>query len=191
MIEKIQSKFDLSIALTLAAWPALTLAVQNSWGGPQSSEKRDWFAGAISELIESTPDADVEYVEQFLLQIMGDEFEIHIDDGSGEEIAAKIVGLRKLTLQGNFTMVDEMSRKWQERQSRGGGTVHFEHVMKGEDDDDTDWDSDDMEVDINEDFADDDAESEQAPKMTKVFRAKVQPKIDDDGFIEVVSKKRT
>lgn len=191
MIEKIQKKFELSIALTLAAWPALTLAVQNSWGGPQSSEKRDWFAGAISELIESTPDADVEYVEQFLLQVMNDEFEICLDDGSGEEIAATIVGFRKLTLQGNFTMVDEMHCKWEEKQNRGGGTVHFEHVVKGEDDDDTDWDSDDMEIDdLEEDFADGNAEGEQAPKLARVFRGKVQPKVDDDGFIEVVSKRR-
>lgn len=191
MIEKIQSKFDLSIALTLAAWPALTLAVQNSWGGPQSSEKRDWFAGAVSDLIESTPDADVEYVEEFLLQIMNDEFEINIDDGSGEEIAAKIVGFRKLTLQGNFTMVDEMYGRWQERQSRGGGPVHFEHVIRGEDDDDTDWDSDDMEVDdMEEGYADEDTEMGQAPQAAKSSGEKVQPKVDDDGFIEVISKRK-
>lgn len=186
MIEKIQNKFDLSIALTLATWPALTLAVQNSWGGPQSAEKRDWFAGAISELIESTPDADVEYVEEFLLQVMNDEFEIHIDDGSGEEIAAKIVGLRRLTLQGNFTMVDEMFVRWQERQSRGEGTVQFRHVERGEDDDETDWDSDDKE----DGSADEDVEMEQAPPLVKVPREKVQPRVDDDGFIEVVSNRK-
>lgn len=186
MIEKIQNKFDLSIALTLATWPALTLAVQNSWGGPQSAEKRDWFAGAISELIESTPDADVEYVEEFLLQVMNDEFEIHIDDGSGEEIAAKIVGLRRLTLQGNFTMVDEMFVRWQERQSRGEGMVQFRHVERGEDDDETDWDSDDKE----DGSADEDVEMEQAPPLVKVPREKVQPRVDDDGFIEVVSNRK-
>lgn len=186
MIEKIQTKFDLSIALTLATWPALTLAVQNSWGGPQSAEKRDWFAGAISELIESTPDADVEYMEEFLLQVMNDEFEVHIDDSSGEEIAAKIVGLRKLTLQGNFSMVDEMFATWQQRQSGGGGTVQFRHVERGEDDDETDWDSDDGE----DDSADEDMEMEQAPPLVKIPKEKVQPTIDADGFIEVIGKRR-
>lgn len=186
MIEKIQNKFDLSIALTLATWSALTLAVQNLWGGPQSAEKRDWFAGAISELIESTPDADVEYVEQFLLQVMNDEFDIHIDDGSGEEIAAKIVGLRKLTLQGNFTMVDDMLARWQERQSRGGGTLQFRHVERRDEDDETDWDSDDKE----DNSADEDVEMEQAPPLVKIPKEKVQPTVDDDGFTEVVGKRR-
>lgn len=186
MIEKIQKKFELSIALTLAAWPALTFAVQNSWGGPHSAEKRDWFAGAISELLESTPDADVEYVEEFLLQVMNDEFEIYIDDGSGEETAAKIVGLRKLTLQGNFTMVDEMFASWQERQSRDGGTVQFRHVEREEDDDETDWDSDNREGE----FVDEDVEMEQAPPLVQVPKEKVQPTVDDDGFIEVIGKRR-
>lgn len=172
--------------MTLATWPALTLAVQNSWGGPDSAEKRDWFAGAISELIESTPDADVEYVEEFLLQVMYDEFEIHIDDGSGEEIAAKIVGLRKLTLQGNFTMVDEMFARWQERQSRGGDTVQFSHFEREEDDDETDWDSDDN----GDHSTGQDVEMEQAPPLVKIPKEKVQPTVDDDGFIEVIGKRR-
>lgn len=187
MIEKIQTQFDLSIALTLSAWPALTLAVQNSWGGPQSSEKRDWFAGAISELIESTPNADVEYVEEFLLQVMYDEFEINIEDGSGEEIASKIIGLRKMTLQGDFSMVDEMYNRWQERQNRGGGTVSFKHVERAEEADDTDWDSGDMD---DEDSADEAMEVDLAPSIVKVPREKPKPKIDNDGFIEVVGKKK-
>ncbi len=162
------------------------MAVQNSWGGPQSSEKRDWFAGTISELVESTPDADVEYLEEFLLQVMSDEFETNVDDGSGEEVAAKIVGLRKLTLQGNFAMVDEMYTRWEHTQSRGGGVVSFKHVERGEGDYDTGNDSDDME----EDSTDEDMKMEQAPPLVDVSKEKVQPTVDEDGFTEVVSKRR-
>lgn len=185
--EKIQCKFDLSIALALSTWPALTLAVQNSWGGPDSSEKRDWFAGAISDLISATPDADVEYLEEFMLQVMNDEFDVNIEDGSGEEIAAKIIGLRKLTLQGDFGMVDEMYSKWQERQSKGsGGKINFQDVSRDEDEDDTDWDSDD----IDEEDEDDDVEMGEAPALLKAPKEKVQPKVDDEGFTEVISRKR-
>ncbi|KAK4154360.1 Pre-rRNA-processing protein TSR2-domain-containing protein [Chaetomidium leptoderma] len=45
-----QSTFEQGVALSLNLWPALTLAVQNNWGGPDSSDKRDWFAGAVVEL---------------------------------------------------------------------------------------------------------------------------------------------
>ena len=186
MTEKIQSKFDLSIALTLSTWPALTLAVQNSWGGPESSEKRDWFAGAISDLIANTQDADVEYVEEFMLQVMNDEFDVNIEDGSGEEVAARIIGLRKLTLQGDFTMVDDMYRDWQQRQQNGGsGKFNFKHVELEEHEGETDWDSDDLDEDEDEDV-----DMDEAPALVKAPREKLQPKVDEDGFTEVISKKK-
>ena len=185
--EKIQNKFDLAIALCLSSWSALTLAVQNSWGGPESSEKRDWFAGAISDLISTTPDADVEYVEEFMLQIMNDEFDVNIDDGSGEEISAKIIGLRKLTLQGDFAMVDEMYSRWQERQSKGSeGKVNFQHVTRNDHEDETDWDSDD----VDEEDDDGDVEMGEAPALVKVPKEKVQPRVDNEGFTEVIGRKR-
>ena len=187
MLEKIQAKFDLSITLALAAWPALTLAVQNSWGGPDSPEKRDWFAGAISDLIEATPVADVEYVEEFMLQIMNDEFDVNVEDGSAEEIAAKIVGLRKLTLLGDFEMVDQMYQKWQERNARGGGQAKIQHVQRAENEDDTDWDSVDMEDDSDEDV---EMEMDQAPGVIKAQKEKVQPKVDDEGFTEVSRRRK-
>lgn len=45
-----QTNFEQGVACALHLWPALTLAVQNHWGGPDSEDKRDWFAGAIVEL---------------------------------------------------------------------------------------------------------------------------------------------
>ena len=125
-----------------------------------------------------------------MLQVMNDEFDVNVEDGSGEEIAAKIIGLRKLTLQGDFAMVDEMYSKWQERQSKrggaGGGTINFQHVTRNGDEDDTDWDSDDIE----EGDADDDVEMEDAPSLVKAPKEKVQPKVDEEGFTEVVGRKR-
>ena len=162
----------------------MTLAIQNSWGGPDSSEKRDWFAGAISDLIAEAPDADVEYVEEFLLQIMNDEFDVNVQDGSGEEIAAKIVGLRKLTLQGDFAMVDAMYRQWQERNSNGrSGKVNLQYVDQGEDEENTDWDSDDVEEE-------DDEIMEDAPVPERLQRERVQPKVDDEGFTEVMGRRK-
>lgn len=151
-----------------------------------SSDKRDWFAGAISELIENTPDADVEYVEEFLLQVMNDEFETNLEDNSGQEVAAKILGLRRLTLQGNFAMVDDMYSRWEQRQNRGVETVSFKHIEAEEEEDDTDEESDELELEPSEE----DVEMEQAPALVHISKEKVQPKADDEGFIEVISKRR-
>ncbi len=118
---------------------------------------------------------------------MNDEFDVNVEDGSGEEISAKIVGLRKLTLQGDFAMVDEMYSKWQERQSKGtGGKINFQHIIRDEDEDETDWDSDD----INDADEDGDVEMGEAPALVKSPKEKVQPKVDEEGFTEVVGRKR-
>ncbi|KAL8715774.1 MAG: hypothetical protein Q9220_000441 [cf. Caloplaca sp. 1 TL-2023] len=186
--EKINQRFDLAIALALSTWSALTLSVQNSWGGPQSAEKRDWFAGAISDLFQTTgaPDAvDVEYLEEFLLQVMNDEFEVNVEDGSAAEVAAKIVGLRKLTLQGEFGMVDEMYRRWVERQGKGVESVKFQQMGEDEEDDD-DEESDSEEVEDE----DGDVNMDDAPQLVKPSKQKIIPKVDDDGFTEVVARKR-
>ncbi len=42
-------------------------------------EKRDWFAGAISDLLVATQGADVDYLEEFLLQVMNDEFDVNVE----------------------------------------------------------------------------------------------------------------
>lgn len=173
--------------MSLSLWPALTLAVQNSWGGPDSSDKRDWFAGAISELFVSRPDTDIQDVEEMLLQVMNDEFEVNVDDGSAEEVAARIVGLRKLTLQGDFVEVDRMYEQWVEGQKKGKSDVKFQKVERREEDDDTDWDSDDMEDDDDEA---EDVDMDEAPALAKAPREKGEPQVDEDGFTTVVAKKK-
>ena len=183
--EKIQAKIDLAIALALYSWTSLTIAVQNSFGGPDAAEKRDWFAGQISELLASESDADVDYLEEFMIGVMNDNFDVHIDDGSAEEVAAKIIGLKKLCLRGDFAMVDEMYDRWSQKQKSGGEKrIAVQHVERDDDDDDDeDWDSED-----NGD--DEDVEMEEAPELVRVPKEKVVPKTDDDGFTEVVGKKR-
>ena len=156
--------------------------MQNSWGGPNSSEKRDWFAGAISDLLAATPDADVEYVEEFLLQVMNDEFDVNVEDGSAEEVAAKIVGLRKLTARGDFGMVDEMFARWEERQRRGGAEVAMRFVEE-EEDEESDFDTEDWEDGV-------DVEMGEAPDLVKVPRERPPPEVDEEGFTKVIGKKK-
>lgn len=160
--------------------------MQNGWGGPNSSEKRDWFAGAIAELLDATPDADVEYLEEFLLQVMNDEFDANLEDESAEEMAARIVGLRKVTAQGDFAMVDEMYARWQERQRRGGVDVAMTFVEGREEQEETDEESDDEEWNgIEEDM-----EMGEAPELVKVPKEKPPPEVDEEGFMKVVGKKK-
>lgn len=198
------SQIDLLISLHLWTWPALTLAIQNSWGGSSqvSHDKRDWFAGAISELLTSSPPqlADVADLEEVLLQVMVDEFEVVIDDGSAEDTARDIwAGVTKLHA-GDASELTAMYGKWQARQAKNGGKEVVSGIVRGEDKeaDDTDWDDSDEEGDEWNGFPDNpitrdvDMDMDEAPPLVDVSqpRQKLEPEIDDEGFTKVVSKKK-
>lgn len=192
-----QSRFEQSVALSLNLWPALTLAVQNNWGGDDSADKRDWLAGQVVEqfpsLVPSPPttasskqqddaveEPDAEYVEELLLQVMLDEFEVNIDDDSAFDVASEIVRLRAQCAKGNFEDVDKLLARWQ---ARKGTKVVF---TQGKDEDnDTDWDDTDGDDD------DGDEEMDEAPALVAApeKKEKQAPEVDEDGFTKVTRKR--
>lgn len=181
--------------------------MQNNWGGDDSADKRDWLAGQVVEQFPSlltTPpttsssakqkqsqqqpspeqeEPDAEYVEELLLQVMLDEFEVNVDDESAFDVAAEIVRLRGQCAKGNFDDVDKLQARWQ---ARKGTKVVF---TQGQDEDgDTDWDDTDGGDD------DDDEEMDDAPALVAAGDApkakeKQAPEVDEDGFTKVTRKR--
>ncbi|KAG6014141.1 hypothetical protein E4U54_005769 [Claviceps lovelessii] len=194
-----QTNFEQAVAYSLHLWPALTLAVQNGWGGPDSVDKRDWFAGAVVDLFPAFTDAasgrqtsnteepDVEYVETFLLQVMIDEFDVNTDDDSGMEVANNIVRARAQCAIGQFDEVKKLAERFQNLKGNNVGSM----FKQAEDaDQDTDWESDDDDEDgedgdeTNDGSADVDMADAPAP------RQKPAPEVDEDGFTKVTNKRR-
>jgi pre-rRNA-processing protein TSR2 len=198
----LQSNFEQGVAFALHLWPALTLAVQNNWGGPDSSDKRDWFAGAIVDLFPdlskptstssststsalqqpaAAEEPDQVDVETVLLQVMLDEFEVNVDDDSAFEVAEQVMRVRGEVLKGGpkFEELEGLRRKFEARK----GTKVVGVLTKVEDEDgDTDWDTDDDEEESEEE----DEEMGDAPPV----KEKEAPEVDEDGFTKVSRKKR-
>lgn len=172
--------------------------MQNSLGGPDSDDKRDWFAGAIVEMFpsivdlakfQSQPqnknksppkDPEAEDVEATLLQVMWDEFETNVDDDSEVEVAERIIKARTQCIAGDFEFVEELRRRWL---ATKGKTVKVEEVDGG--DQETDWESEDDDEDD-----DDDVEMDEAPALVAAPKERPPPEVDDDGFTKVTRKKR-
>ena len=89
--------------------------MQNQWGGPDSADKRDWLAGAIAEQFQKDTETDGDDVADMLLQVMEDEFEVVVDDGSEVPIATKVIQIRTEVRDGDFKTVDNMLAKWEKR----------------------------------------------------------------------------
>ncbi|KAL2260938.1 hypothetical protein VTK26DRAFT_4922 [Humicola hyalothermophila] len=237
-----QNNFEQGVALALHLWPALTLAVQNNWGGPESSDKRDWFAGAIVDLFpdlskltpaqlqqkqqqfssssssstaaqsssssssaaaaaaaasssssstrtspHSQEEPDQEDVEEVLLQVMLDEFDVNVDDDSAFEVAEQVVRMRAECLRGKFDEVEALRRRWE---GRKGSKLVVQHAQAEEGD--TDWGTDEDD-DGGQAGEDGDIEMGEAPQLVAgqgPRRERQEPQVDEDGFTMVTRKKR-
>ena len=179
----LQSHIDLLISISLYSWPALTLAVRSQWGGAASTDKRDWFAGAVSDLFEKNEIRDVEDLEEVLLQVMVDEFEVVVDDDSAFEIAQRIWKGREKILKGDLSELQAMHASWVEKK----GESENPNFRRGEDEDGVETDGDDEEEEWGG-FRDEegDQEMEEAPALVR--KEKVEPEVDEDGFTKVVGK---
>ncbi|KAL4919879.1 Pre-rRNA-processing protein TSR2-domain-containing protein [Aspergillus aurantiobrunneus] len=178
------SYLDLGITLAINAWPALTLAVTSNWGGPTSSDKRDWLCGAISEMIVERPETDAEDLEDVLIQVMNDEFDVVVDDESAAEVAMRIMEIRKMAERGEFGTVRAMWEDWERKRAQKGGGVAVTGFRRGEDEEnETDEEEDDDEEGGDVDMG-------EAPELVRAPRERVEPEIDEDGFTKVVGKKK-
>ncbi|KAJ4150146.1 hypothetical protein LMH87_010911 [Akanthomyces muscarius] len=198
-----QHNFEQAVAYALHLWPALTLSVANGWGGPDSVEKRDWFAGAIVELFPEFTDAgaapdgsapsstattaaaeaDTEDVETVLLQVMVDEFEVNVDDDSALEVAQQIVRARTQCAAGQFDETNALAERF--AKLRGGSGKVGSLFQKAEDpNQDTDDEPDDDDSEDDDEGSDVDMGDAPAPKE------KAEPQVDEDGFTMVTKKKR-
>ncbi|KAJ4298901.1 rRNA accumulation- protein [Kalmusia sp. IMI 367209] len=181
--EQAQNKFDLGIWHTLFNWPTLTVAVQNQWGGPDSSDKRDWLAGQISELFISEPLTDSEDVEVMLLQVLEDEFGVRLEDETEVGVARDIMAIRKEVGEGDFKTVVALQERWERRKGKEVSTGSVQVVER---DQEGEWDSVDEESDEDEDV-----EMGDAPQLVAApVREKPKPVVDEEGFTKVVGKKR-
>lgn len=189
------------MAYALHLWPALTLSVQNSWGGPDSSDKRDWFAGAIVDLFPEFTDAppdptkkakvadepDLEDVETVLLQVMVDEFEVNVDDDSGVEVAGQIIRARSQCAVGQFDEFNTLSERFANRKGKKVDAL-FKKVEDA--DQDTDWETDDSEDDDDDDEDGGvEVNMDEAPALVRAPKEKPAPEVDEDGFTKVTKKR--
>ncbi|THG94761.1 hypothetical protein EW026_g6770 [Hermanssonia centrifuga] len=171
--------FARGVIARLALWPALRIAVEQGWGGPESAEKRTWLASVIVDAFEEQdPVPDIGYVELTLLQVMEDEFDTVLEDGSAEIVAKDVVKLWDDVQSGN----QEAVKIFEEQAERSKGKkVEVEEVAG----DNSDW-----EDESDEESGDDEDE---APALlnSQAKQARPVPEVDEDGFTVVKGKSKS
>ncbi|KAK6362322.1 hypothetical protein TWF730_006017 [Orbilia blumenaviensis] len=171
--------FENGMAVLLNTWPALSMAVENEFGGPDSADKRDWMCGAVADLFSSEPATDAEDLESFLLDILSDEFETTLEDDSAYIVSQRILLLRRQIASDDFTGANALSEFWNKN---GRDKPKVKVVRQGGIDDE------DEEEEGGEGEGEGDVDMDEAPQLVAV-KERVEKVVDEDGF-ELVQKKR-
>lgn len=168
--EKQQAKFELGVALLIHKWEALSIAVANSWGGPESADKRDWIAAIVAELFEAKI-VDIQLIEETMLYAMQDEFDTQVEDDSALPIAHQILLMYRDIASNNYSKLDTLYEKWQSK------TDTVQQVVVTEDPNNPDdSESEDEQV----------VEEKEDTEMTDSN----EPVVDEEGFTLVSRKGR-
>lgn len=174
-----RARFELGVCMAIYGWDDLQTAVTAQWGGPESSEKRDWLVGSVVDMFDEASYLEAEDIEDRLLGVMEDEFGTIIEDDSGLPVAAQVIGMYKECAEGNFATVDALYAAYQAREEqKKAGLITTEKVTVEGDESDSSDDENDNGEDVP--ALKEDVEMEEAEPQG--------PVIDDDGF-ELVQKK--
>lgn len=170
--------FARGVIARLAIWPALRIAVEQGWGGSESAEKRTWIASVIVDSFEEEdPKPDVSYVEMQLLQIMEDEFDTVLEDGSAEAVAKDVVRMWTDIQSG----VDGLVKHFEEQAEKlKGKKIEVEEVAG----DNSDWEDESEEGESGD-------EEDDAPMLIDTQpqpNPRPGPEVDEDGFTMVKGK---
>jgi len=177
--------FARGVIARLAIWTTLRIAIQENWGGPHGPAKRTWLASSIVDAFQEQseqPPPDDQYIEEMLLQVMADEFDTIVEDGSAESVAEDVVRLWGETQAGKTVLLlkfEELAEK-----TKGKRPNAQEKLVSDDEADDMDsWEDDDDE-------GVDDAEPPQLLDRSEASTFSRESQVDEDGFTLVQSKKR-
>jgi len=191
----------------LALWPALRLAVHVAWGGPASTEKQRWLAGVLVDQFEpfivapptpvptpsrtgsvgsvgsgsgsAPPPPDDVYVEELLLQIMADEFDVALEDDSAVAVAKDIVKLFEAVRAGDETFVKELEAQADKVK---GKVPKYEMGVGSESESGSEWEDEEGE---------EESEGEPVPQLLNHSEPRTrESQVDEDGFTTVKKKGR-
>ncbi|XP_076860159.1 pre-rRNA-processing protein TSR2 homolog [Brachyhypopomus gauderio] len=107
LISSTREVFTEAVRAVLETWPVLQIAVDNGFGGAHSQQKAEWMVDAVQQYFYDNDDLQPAEVEDFLSDLMNNEFDTLIDDGSLPQVAQKVCEMFQQCQQGRLGEVRE------------------------------------------------------------------------------------
>ncbi|XP_068964355.1 pre-rRNA-processing protein TSR2 homolog isoform X1 [Petaurus breviceps papuanus] len=108
--------FAAGVRAVLEAWPALQIAVENSFGGAHSREKALWLGGVVRDYFVQNADLEQDEVEDFLAAIMSAEFDTLVEDGSLPQVSQQLQTMFRYYQSGEEPLLREFITQMGQKQ---------------------------------------------------------------------------
>ncbi|KAM9576530.1 pre-rRNA-processing protein TSR2 homolog isoform 2-T2 [Trichechus inunguis] len=152
--------FGAGVRAALEAWPALQIAVENGFGGVHSQEKAEWLGGAVEEyfirnegpILSYSADLELDEVEDFLGELMTNEFDTVVEDGSLPQVSQQLQTMFHHFRRGDGAALREMASHITQRKCRVTATALMTARETDEEEEDADS-TEEMEVTATNDGA--------------------------------------
>uniref|UniRef100_L7M1A6 Pre-rRNA-processing protein TSR2 homolog n=1 Tax=Rhipicephalus pulchellus TaxID=72859 RepID=L7M1A6_RHIPC len=99
--------FHVSVKTLIGDWHGLQVAIENGMGGPQAREKEQWLVGVLEQYFAENSNLHPDEVGDFMADIIDNEFDTIIEDGSVGQISALLCKHYQLCLEGRENEVLE------------------------------------------------------------------------------------
>nr|XP_055024095.1 pre-rRNA-processing protein TSR2 homolog [Misgurnus anguillicaudatus] len=139
--------FTEAVRAILEAWSVLQIAVDNGFGGAYSQQKADWMVDVLQQYFHDNDDLQQCEVEDFISDLMNNEFDTMVDDGSLPQVAQKVCLMYQLCDQGKLTEVREQISQLAQKKNTGRAKATAVKTPAGDDDEEEDNDEEAMECD--------------------------------------------
>ncbi|CAN9515287.1 unnamed protein product [Ophioblennius macclurei] len=100
--------FTEGVRAVLSTWPVLQIAVDNGFGGVYGEQKADWMVGVVQQYFHDNADLDQCEVEDFLSELMDQEFDTVVDDGSLPQVSLRLVQMFSQYRQGALQQLEHI-----------------------------------------------------------------------------------
>ncbi|KAM5128860.1 pre-rRNA-processing protein TSR2 homolog [Callospermophilus lateralis] len=186
--EDARALFRAGVRAALEAWPALQIAVENGFGGVHSQEKAEWLGGAVEDYFIRNADLELDEVEDFLGELMTNEFDTVVEDGSLPQVSQQLQTMFHHFQKGDGAALREMASHITQRKCKVKATAL--KTAKETDGDQDDADSvEEMEVTATNDGATTDGVSPQPEPSDPNSQNIKEEDIVEDGWTIVRRKK--
>uniref|UniRef100_A0A3Q1BG56 Pre-rRNA-processing protein TSR2 homolog n=1 Tax=Amphiprion ocellaris TaxID=80972 RepID=A0A3Q1BG56_AMPOC len=92
--------FTEGVRAVLHTWPVLQIAVDNGFGGVYGQQKADWMVDVVQQYFHDNADLQPCEVEDYLSDLMDQEFDTVVEDGSLPQVSVRLLQLFSQWQQG-------------------------------------------------------------------------------------------